>query len=79
MHVMQSYRAKLNECFDVVSKQLLSATCVRFSVALKNVAICLDPPKKQNCLQLVVFWGKTRRETRINQQIRLQIAAPACK
>jgi len=51
MPEMQSYRAKLDECFAVVSQQLFSAKCVSFSVTLKDVKIYVVPPKKQDCLQ----------------------------
>ena len=62
------YRAKLDKYFDVASKQLFSVMCVRFPVTLKHVKICLVLPKKQNCLQLVVFWAKKELKTRINNR-----------
>ena len=67
MLVALSCRAKLDKCFDGVSKQLLSFMCVRFSLTLKHVKICLVPPKKQNWLQLIVFWAKkgTKNENQL--------------
>ena len=34
-------------------------------VTLEDVKICAVPPKQQNCLQLVVLWGKAELKTRI--------------